>query len=70
MMALSNVGTAVGEGVATGLTDDIGFSAVFWLLAGINVLTLAILWALFRVAPEVAARRSEPAAPQAAPDRQ
>ena len=57
MMALSNVGTAIGEGVATGLTDNIGFSAVFWLLAGLNVLTLPILWALFRAAPDVATRR-------------
>jgi MFS family permease len=54
MMALSNVGTAVGEGVATGLTDDIGFSAVFWLLAGLNVVVLPILWALFKAAPDVA----------------
>ncbi len=48
MMALSNVGTAVGEGLATGLTDNIGFSAVFWLLAAINVINVPILWALFK----------------------
>ncbi len=51
MMALSNIGTAVGEGVATGLTDNIGFVPVFWLLAGLNVVTLPILWRLFRLAP-------------------
>lgn len=62
MMAVSNVGTAVGEGVATGLTDDIGFSTVFWLLAGLNILVVPILWALFRSAPEIAEPSSEPAA--------
>jgi MFS family permease len=62
MMALSNVGTAIGEGVATGLTDDIGFSAVFWLLAGLNVVVLPILWALFRHAPEVTRPTPGPAA--------
>lgn len=51
MMALSNIGTAVGEGVATGLTDNIGFVPVFWLLAGLNVFTLPILWRMFRLAP-------------------
>ena len=48
MMALSNLGSAVGEGVATGLTDNLGFSPVFWLLALINLINLAILWLLFR----------------------
>jgi PAT family beta-lactamase induction signal transducer AmpG len=62
MMALSNLGTAVGEGVATGLTDDIGFSAVFWLLAGLNVAVVPILWALFRFSPEIARPTSDPAA--------
>jgi PAT family beta-lactamase induction signal transducer AmpG len=47
MMALSNLGTAIGEGVATGLTDNLGFAPVFWLLAGINLITLPILWGLF-----------------------
>jgi PAT family beta-lactamase induction signal transducer AmpG len=56
MMAFSNVGTAIGEGLATGLTDNIGFSSVFGLLAGVNVLVLPILWGLFKVAPETAAR--------------
>jgi PAT family beta-lactamase induction signal transducer AmpG len=48
MMALSNLGTAIGEGVATGLTDNLGFTMVFWLLAGINLMTLSILWGLFK----------------------
>lgn len=67
MMAVSNLGTAVGEGVATGLTDDIGFAAVFWLLAGLNVVTLPMLWALFRAAPEIAAP-PDPAGVEAAAD--
>lgn len=54
MMALSNVGTAVGEGLATGLTDNIGFTAVFLLLAGINIINFPILWGLFKIAPVVA----------------
>ena len=33
MMAISNIGTAIGEGVATSLTDDIGFATVFIGLA-------------------------------------
>jgi PAT family beta-lactamase induction signal transducer AmpG len=56
MMAISNLGTAVGEGVATGLTDNLGFVPVFWLLAAINLVTLPVLWGLFRVAPEIATR--------------
>lgn len=56
MMALSNVGTAIGEGVATGLTDDLGFALVFRLLAGVNIVILPILWGLFRVAPELGRR--------------
>jgi predicted MFS family arabinose efflux permease len=56
MMAISNLGTAVGEGVATGLTDNLGFIGVFWLLAAVNLATLPVLWGLFRVAPEIATR--------------
>ncbi|MCA9978642.1 MAG: MFS transporter, partial [Anaerolineales bacterium] len=48
MMALSNLGTAVGEGIATGLTDNIGFSPVFWLLAALNIVLFPILWGLFK----------------------
>lgn len=66
MMALSNIGTAIGEGVATGLIDNIGFSAVFWLLASINVVTFPILWGLFKVAPEIANRIPDGAASKTA----
>ncbi len=52
MMALSNVGTAVGEGIATGLTDNLSFTAIFWLLAGLNVINVPILIWLFKAAPE------------------
>jgi hypothetical protein len=51
MMALSNLGTAIGEGAATGLSDNLGFSMIFWLLAGINLITLPILWGLFKMTP-------------------
>ncbi len=58
MMAVSNIGTAIGEGVATGLTDDIGFRAVFFILAGINIAVFPILWGLFKVAPQLIQRPS------------
>jgi PAT family beta-lactamase induction signal transducer AmpG len=69
MMALSNLGTAIGEGVATGLTDNIGFAAVFWLLAGMNVVVLPILWGLFKIAPEIATRSIRPVEPVSALER-
>jgi predicted MFS family arabinose efflux permease len=68
MMALSNIGTAIGEGVATGMTDNIGFSAVFWLLAGINLLTFPILWGLFKITPKLTIRVADEAAVMASPD--
>jgi PAT family beta-lactamase induction signal transducer AmpG len=52
MMALSNVGTAVGEGVTTGLTDNLPFATVFWLLAGLNIINFPILIWLFKAEPE------------------
>jgi PAT family beta-lactamase induction signal transducer AmpG len=60
MMAISNIGTAIGEGVATSLTDDIGFAAVFIGLAVINVINVPILGWLFKTAPEINVR-AEPA---------
>ena len=48
MMAFSNIGTAIGEGVATGLTDNLGFVPVFWILALISLVNLPILWGMFR----------------------
>jgi PAT family beta-lactamase induction signal transducer AmpG len=56
MMALSNLGTAVGEGVATSLTDNIGFAGVFLALAAFNLITFPALWGLFRAAPDITAR--------------
>ncbi len=53
MMAVSNIGTAIGEGVATGLTDNIGFRAVFLLMAILNVFTFLTVWWLFTAAPEI-----------------
>ncbi|MGC9350133.1 MAG: MFS transporter [Anaerolineae bacterium] len=54
MMGVSNLGAAVGDGLATALSDDLGFSLVFWSLAGINLLALPLLAWLFRKAPELA----------------
>jgi PAT family beta-lactamase induction signal transducer AmpG len=53
MMALSNIGTAVGEGLATSLTNDIGFSAVFLSLAAFNITSFFVLWLLFKKAPDL-----------------
>jgi PAT family beta-lactamase induction signal transducer AmpG len=53
MMALSNLGTAVGEGLATSLTDNIGFSAVFLSLAAFNITSFFVLWLLFKKAPNL-----------------
>ena len=59
MMAVSNIGTAIGEGVATGLTDNMRFAAIFWLLAGVNVVTFPIVWGLFKSAPQIARATTE-----------
>jgi len=56
MMGISNLGSAVADGLATALSDDLGFTAVFWLLAMINLITLPVLWRLFKKAPEIANR--------------
>lgn len=50
--------TAVGEGLATGLTDNISFAAIFWLLAGLNIINVPILWGLFKIAPDVRKRET------------
>ena len=52
-MAISNIGVGIGESVATSLTDDIGFTAVFTLLALFNLVNFPILWRLFKIAPEI-----------------
>jgi MFS family permease len=57
MMGLSNLGSAVADGGATALSDDLGFRAVFWILAMVNLLTLPILRRLFLAAPEIGAQR-------------
>jgi len=56
MMGISNLGSAVADGLATALSDDLGFTTVFWLLALINLITLPVLWRLFKKAPEIAQR--------------
>lgn len=51
-MAVSNIGSAIGDGVATGLTDNIGFVNVFRVLAALNLIVLPLLVAVFRLAPK------------------
>ncbi|MBN1260199.1 MAG: MFS transporter [Anaerolineae bacterium] len=54
MMGISNLGSAVADGGATALSDNLGFAIVLFVLAGINLLTLPILGQLFKAAPEIA----------------
>jgi PAT family beta-lactamase induction signal transducer AmpG len=53
MMAISNLGAAVADGAATALSDNLGFAAVLFVLAGVNLLTIPVLAWLFGVAPEI-----------------
>jgi len=48
MMALSNVGTAIIEGLATAWSIDFGFQNVFWLLGILNFINIIILMAFFK----------------------
>ncbi|MEM7801210.1 MAG: MFS transporter [Chloroflexota bacterium] len=47
-MSVINIGTAIGEGVATSLTDNIGFVSVFQLLAASSILIFPVLWFMQR----------------------
>lgn len=49
-IAVGNVGSAVGGAVATSLTDDSGFLAVFRMLALVNLLVLPLIMVVFRSA--------------------
>ena len=49
MMALSNIGTAIVEGVATTLSVRVGFQALFLVLAGFNFINILILYFFFRI---------------------
>lgn len=53
MMGVSNLGSALADGAATALSDNLSFSTVFFGLGVINLLTLPVLFALFRKAPEL-----------------
>lgn len=47
-MAVINIGTALGDGIATGLTDNIGFVAVFRLLSAGGIFIFPILWLMWK----------------------
>ncbi|MCA9932011.1 MAG: MFS transporter, partial [Anaerolineales bacterium] len=51
-MAVSNIGQALGDGIATGLTDNIGFINVFRVVALFNLIVFPLLVAVFRTAPK------------------
>lgn len=50
-MAFANIGWALGDGVSTSLTDNIGFSNVFLMLAGVNLLALPVIHYMFKMTP-------------------
>ncbi len=45
---MANIGIASGEGIATSLSDDIGFSSVFRLLAIFNIFLIPLLFIVLR----------------------
>lgn len=49
MMAVSNIGTAIVEGVATTLSVRVGFQQLFLFLGLFNFVNLALLYVLFRM---------------------
>jgi MFS family permease len=53
MMGVSNLGSAVADGAATALSDNLTFKSVFIGLGIINLVTLPILLVLFSKAPEL-----------------
>ena len=61
MMGISNLGSAVADGGATALSDNLGFRTVFLVLAGFNLVTLVVLSRLFRAAPEIGGAGQESA---------
>ena len=46
---MSNIGLALGEGIATGLSDDLGFARVFQLLALSNIIMIPLLIWVFQM---------------------
>lgn len=49
MMTLSNLGTAIIEGVGTTLIASVGFQKIFLFLAAFNAINLVILYFFFRI---------------------
>jgi PAT family beta-lactamase induction signal transducer AmpG len=49
MVALSNTGTAITNGVCTTVCVDVGFQLIFFILAGFNAINLAMLYFYFRL---------------------
>jgi predicted MFS family arabinose efflux permease len=59
MMGISNLGSAVADGVATALSDDLGFRTVLLLLGAVNLLTPIVLSAYFHKSPDDLAANKE-----------
>jgi predicted MFS family arabinose efflux permease len=59
---MANIGIASGEGVATSLSDNMGFNGVFRLLALFNILLIPLIFYIlrrFRSEPDVEAETSD-----------
>ena len=57
MATLVNLSGAVAESLSVALSDDIGFQTLFWGLSAINLLTIPVLYRLFRAMPDSIFRR-------------
>jgi PAT family beta-lactamase induction signal transducer AmpG len=49
MVSLSNIGTAITNGVCTTISINVGFQLIFFILAGFNVINLGLLYYYFRI---------------------
>jgi predicted MFS family arabinose efflux permease len=48
-MTVSNIGTAIGEGLGTAFLPSIGYAGVFVLMAGLNLLVIPLAIVTFRL---------------------
>jgi predicted MFS family arabinose efflux permease len=49
IMAVGNIGIGLGAPLAGVLVDNLGFQSMFWIFAGVHVLTLPVVLGIFRL---------------------
>ena len=49
IMAVCNIGIGLGAPLAGVLVDNLGFQSMFWIFAGVHVLTLPVVLGIFRL---------------------